>query len=184
MALSPGRMTLPLRYNFNMEINQPAPDFELPDLQGTLHKLSDYHGKIVVINFWSAECPYSIRTDGLIVNWLAAWAGEVVLLSIAMNRNESARRVEQAASERSLPAVLVDARLDVTDQYGVEVTPQVFVIDRRGMLRYVGAVDDVSFRQRRASRFYLKEAVDALLENRLPELTETPAYGCALVREI
>lgn len=177
-------MILPLRYNDFVEINQSAPDFELPDLQGSLHKLSDYRGRIVIVNFWSAECPYSIRTDGLIMNWLAAWAGEVVLLSIAMNRNESAGRVEQAASERRLPAVLVDARLDVTDQYGVQVTPHVFVIDRRGKLRYFGAVDDVSFRQRQASRFYLKEAVDALLENRLPELTETPAYGCALVREI
>ena len=167
-----------------MEINQPAPDFELPDLQGNLHKPSDYRGRIVIVNFWSAECPYSVRTDALMVNWLTAWGSDVVLFSIAMNRNESAYSVEEAAEARGLPTVLLDARLHVSDLYGVEVTPHIFVIDAEGILRYRGAVDDVGFRQREATRFYLKEAVDALLENRQPGLTETPAYGCALVREI
>jgi hypothetical protein len=101
-----------------------------------------------------------------------------------MNRNESARSVEEAAAARGLSTVLVDAGLVVTDLYGVDVTPHIFVIDREGILRYHGAVDDVAFRQREARRFYLQEAVDALLGNRQPELTETPAYGCALVREI
>ena len=45
------------------------------------------------------------------------------------------------------------------------------------------AVDDVSFRQRRPTRFYLDEAVEALLDGRLPAVGETPAYGCTIVRE-
>jgi hypothetical protein len=57
-------------------------------------------------------------------------------------------------------------------------------MDRDGILRYRGAVDDVTFRQRKATRFFLKEAVDALLEGHLPARTETPAYGCTIVREI
>ena len=52
------------------------------------------------------------------------------------------------------------------------------------LLRYRGAVDDVTFRNRQASRFFLEEAIEALLEGHLPTLTETPAYGCAIVREI
>jgi len=57
-------------------------------------------------------------------------------------------------------------------------------VDREGILRYRGAVDDITFRQRKATRFYLEEAVEALLDNRVPELQETPAYGCTIVREI
>jgi peroxiredoxin len=167
-----------------MEINQPAPDFELPDLHGVLHRLSEYRGGIVVINFWSVDCAYSVRTDTLILGWRERWGNDVVLLSIAMNQNESARSVEEAARARGLRRVLLDAGLIVTDLYGVEVTPHVFVLDREGILRYRGAVDDVTFRKREAARFYLNEAVDALLAGRLPELPETPAYGCALVREI
>jgi peroxiredoxin len=63
-----------------MQINQPAPDFDLLDLQGVFHKLSDYRGKIVIINFWSAECPHSERTDHDLLNMLEPCDGNVVWL--------------------------------------------------------------------------------------------------------
>lgn len=171
-------------YNPPMQLNQPAPDFELPSLDSRLHRLSDSRGSIVVLNFWSCECPHSERADGLILDWLKEWGGEVELLSIAANRNESAWSVEEVARSRSLPKVLRDAGHVVADLYEAVTTPHVFVVDRDGILRYRGAVDDVTFRRRTASRLFLKEAVDALLDGRLPTLTETPAYGCAIVREI
>jgi len=167
-----------------MELNRPAPDFELRDLQGKPHKLSEYHGKIVILNFWSCECPHSGRADGSIKEWLAKWDGEVELLSIASNRNESAQSVEEVARARNLPTVLMDADHIIADKYEAVTTPHVFVLDGEGILRYRGAVDDATFRNRKATRFFLKEAVDALLDGHLPPLTETSAYGCAIVREI
>jgi peroxiredoxin len=167
-----------------MGLNQPAPDFELPDLQGNLHRLSDKRGRIVIVNFWSCECPHSERADGLIVEYLKKWGGEVELLPIAANRNESARCVEEASRNRNLPKVLIDAEQVLANLYEALTTPHIFVIDRDGILRYRGAVDDVTFRRRTATRFYLKEVVEALLDGRLPDVTETPAYGCAIVREI
>jgi peroxiredoxin len=167
-----------------MQINQPAPDFELPDLQGTLHRLGDARGRIVIVNFWSAECPHSERTDRSTMACLVQWGGEVEMLSIAANRSESAQMIEEATRARRIPTVLVDAQHAVADLYEAVTTPHAFVVDRQGILRYRGAVDDVTFRQRKATRFFLEEAVEALLENRLPELQETPAYGCTIVREI
>lgn len=167
-----------------MQINEPAPDFTLPDMHGRLHRLSGYRGKIVIINFWSVECPHSERTDRWLAGQLAGWGGEVQLLSIAANAGESAQSVDQAVRERGIPGVLIDAGHAVADRYEAIVTPHVFVLDREGILRYRGAVDDVAFRQRQATRYYLKEAVDALLAGRLPGTAETIAYGCALVREI
>src|SRR5512138_3520711 len=161
-----------------MQLNESAPDFELPDLQGNQHKLSDYHGKIVIVNFWSAECPHSERTDHSTMACLVQWGGDVEMLSIASNRSESVRELEEAAAARRLPTVLIDAEHSVADLYEAVTTPHAFVLDREGILRYRGAVDDVTFRQRKATRFYLEEAVEALLEGRLPELQETPAYGC------
>ncbi|MGE5464450.1 MAG: redoxin domain-containing protein [Syntrophothermus sp.] len=167
-----------------MQLNQPAPDFQLPDLQGNLHRLCDYRGRIVIVNFWSAECPHSERTDRSTMACLVQWGQDVQLLSIAANRNESAPLVEEAARTRRLPLVLLDADHAVADLYEAVTTPHSFVVDRQGILRYRGAVDDVTFRQRKATRFYLEEAVEALLTDRLPELQETPGYGCAIVREI
>lgn len=167
-----------------MELHQPAPDFELPDLHGRLHRPCDHRGKIVIINFWSAECPHSARTDGLILGLLEGWHGEVKLLSIAANQNESVQIMEEAAKARRVPNVLIDAQHIVADQYEAMTTPHIFVLDRGGILRYRGAVDDVTFRRREASQFFLREAVEALLKGKIPELNETPAYGCTIVREI
>jgi peroxiredoxin len=167
-----------------MQINEPPPDFELPDLQGHLHKLSDYHGKIVIVNFWSCECPHSERTDRSTMACLVQWGAEVEMLSIASNRSESVTSVEEASKTRRLPWVLIDAEQLVADLYEAVTTPHVFVVDRDGILRYRGAVDDVRFRQPKATRFFLEEAVESLLEGNLPTLTETPPYGCAIVREI
>src|SRR5687767_14290317 len=167
-----------------MQLNQPAPDFELPDLQGEPHKLSDYRGRIVIINFWSAECPHSERTDHSTMTCLAKWGEEVVMLPIAANRNESAHMVAEAAKTRGLSTVLMDTELVVTDQYEAVTTPHIFVIDQAGILCYRGALDDVRFRQPVVTRFYLEEVVEALLDERDPPLQETLAYGCAIVREI
>ena len=167
-----------------MQLNGPAPDFQLRDLQGSLHSLSDYHGRIVIVNFWSVECPHVERTDRSTMACLVQWGEAVELLAIASNRNESTQMVEQAARARRLPRVLLDPGHAVADLYAAVTTPHVFVLDRAGILRYRGAVDDVTFRHRTAPRFYLEEAVEALLEERLPQVQEIPPYGCTIVREI
>ena len=167
-----------------MQLNQSAPEFQLPDLQRTLHKLRDYCGQIVIINFWSAECPHSERADHLLLDDLARWGEEVQLLSIAANRNESAQMVKEAARARNLSMVLIDTEHAVADLYEAVTTPHIFVVDRDGILRYRGAVDDVTYRQRKTTRPFLREAVDALLAGRLPDLQDTPAYGCTIIREI
>ena len=92
--------------------------------------------------------------------------------------------VEEAAKTRHIPTVLLDAEQVVADLYEAVATPHVFVVDREGILCYRGAVDDVKFRKPKPTRLYLEEVMTALVEGRKPDLEETPAYGCAIVREI
>lgn len=165
-----------------MQCNRPAPEFTLPDIDGRIHMLSDYRGQIVIVNFWSAECPHSERTDRLILACLASWGKDVALLTIASNSNEPDGMVARIARQRGLPVILRDADHSVADRYEALTTPHVFVIDRQGILCYRGAVDDVTFRQRNATRSYLRGAVGALLANSLPELAETQPFGCTIVR--
>ena len=167
-----------------MEINHPAPDFELYDFEGRLHRLSAYRGRIVIVNFWSCECPHSERTDKAIMTVLVQWRDNVVLLSIASNRNENAEALKNVADARHLSTVLIDAQCFVANMFEAQTTPHVYVIDREGILRYRGAIDDVTFRRRMPSRFFLDEAVESLLEGHLPTLTDSPAYGCTIVREV
>jgi peroxiredoxin len=167
-----------------MELNQPAPDFSLPDLDSHLHRLSDYRGRNVILNFWSAECPHVRRADGELIPWLTEWDERASLLSVASNVNERPELLRQVAAERGIPLVLWDSRHEVADAYQAQITPQLFVIDADGLLRYQGAFDDVTFRQRVATRSYLKDAVEALLAGRSPDLAETAPYGCTIVRYV
>ena len=167
-----------------MESGVPAPDFTLSDLDGIAHTLSGYRGRIVLINFWSAECPWSERADDQFKSWLREWGERVVLLTVASNVNESALQVREISRQRGIAPVLLDSGCRVADAWGAQTTPHAFVVDEAGILRYQGAVDDVTFRQRTPRRFYVKEAVDALLAGRLPEVASSPAYGCTIVRQV
>jgi peroxiredoxin len=165
-----------------LELNELAPDFTLPDLDGRIHMLSDYRGRIVIVNFWSAECPHSERFDSDITACLAGWGVDVALLSVASNANEPDGLLAAVARQREIPVVLRDAGQLVAGRYGAQTTPEAFLIDSQGILRYRGAVDDVSLRQHEPTRFYLQEAVEALLADQLPEITGAQPFGCTIVR--
>jgi peroxiredoxin len=163
-------------------IGQPAPDFSLPDLDGKAHPLSDYKERIVVLNFWSAECPHAERADREMLRLQAVWGERVVALNIASNANEPTGLLRRTASARGLAHVLVDKKHVLADRYAAVTTPHVYVIDGKGVLRYQGAFDDVTFRRRTPTRAYVQEAVEALLAGQEPPIGQTPAYGCSIVR--
>lgn len=168
--------------NETLTIGSPAPAFNLASLEGKMVSLAGLRGRVVLLNFWSAECPWSERADRLLSEHFKIWGDRVAWISIASNANEPRELLSQAALERGLPLVLLDMKQHAADAYAVETTPQVFLIDAAGILRYRGGLDDITFRKRTPERFYALEAVEALLAGRLPEIAEAPSFGCSLVR--
>jgi peroxiredoxin len=162
--------------------DQPAPDFTLNDLNGRAHTLSDLCGQIVILNFWSAECPWAQRADEALLSLIEDRGNEVVLLPIAANANEAPPLLKEAAAERGLPLVLHDKYQHVADLYGAQATPHIFVLDKKGILRYQGAFNDVTFRQKTPTQQYVQDAVEAVLAGERPDPAQTPPYGCAIVR--
>lgn len=173
-----------MEHQLTIKNNLPAPNFTLPDLEGQPHSLRDYLGRIVILNFWSAECPWSSRTDELIAEYLAEWGDAVQYLPIASNVNENKELIAGEASERKLGLLLRDDDHKIADLFGAITTPHLFVIDPQGVLRYQGAVDDVTFRQRTHTQNYLKMAVDSIRQGNSPDPDQTLAYGCAIVRAV
>ncbi|MBN2046001.1 MAG: redoxin domain-containing protein [Anaerolineales bacterium] len=159
----------------------PAPSFTLKDLEGKSHTLSDYHGKLAVIVFWSAECPWSSRADHTLNQMRLEWGEDIAVLAIASNANESLEEKTAAASARGVSLVLLDEKGRVARLFGAMITPEVFLIDQEGILRYQGAFDDASFRQPEPTRNYLWEAVEAVLADENPVPSEVPSYGCTIV---
>ena len=159
-----------------------APNFNLLDLEGKPAKLEDWKGKIIVINFWSAECPWAERADREMFPYLMGLQDEVTWVSIASNANEDTELLALVAGERNLPLLLVDPQQLVADLYGAQTTPHIYVVDQEGVLRYQGGYDDTTFRQRTATRNYMREVVDSLLSGHQPPVEQTAPYGCTIVR--
>ena len=173
-----------------MQLNQFAPNFILNDLDGNEHRLDSYRGEIVIINFWSAECPHAARVDtstgsahGLgLLSLIKEWGGKVHLLQIASNGNEPIEILRQVANERDVHPILHDVNHVVADLYEATNTPHIFILDEEGLLQYHGAYDDVAFRQRVATRNYVQEAVESLLKGKQVQITSVPPFGCTIVR--
>ena len=170
----------------SLALGAPAPDFELPAVNGDQTvRLSDLRGHVVVIDFWSSECPWSQRYDPYFSERMPVWAEQGIrFLAVNCNADETDEQVRVALAEHGLPfTVLRDAGNVVADAYGAITTPHVFVVDRDGKLAYRGAVDDRTFRQKVATVKYLDEALAALLAGRAPEQAHTKARGCTIVRQ-
>ena len=175
-----------------VEVSKPAPDFTGTDIHGKTVKLSDYSGKIVVIESYNSDCPYchnQYATGAMqaLQKDLSA-KGVVWLLVNSVNpKNMSHRTPEQALKE------LADEKMDVTawiddssgvigHLYGMLTTPHMFVVDKSGTLVYDGAIDnqpDPTHDPAKA-RNYVREAVDDLIAGKPIAVSETKPYGCSV----
>ena len=164
-------------------LNRFAPDFMLPGVGGGRFALADWRGQIIVLNFWSAECPWSRRADVALVYRQLAWDPKGVrIVGIASNANENDAQVRAEAQARHVKyPILLDADRSVANLYQAKTTPHFFVIDRQNYVRYSGALDDVTRKGQKPSTIYLDEAVQALLANRPPNPLTTAPFGSPLV---
>lgn len=163
-------------------IGQEAPSFVLEDVDGRPHSLGGTRGRTIVLNFWSAECPWSKHADPSVAKAAATAGAE--LWTIACCAGESIEQIRQEAEARGLAPMLIDPDQAVADAYGAQATPHVFVVDREGRLRYQGAPDDTGFGFTPPTTDYLAEALNAIQAGRDPEPALTPARGCAILRRI
>jgi peroxiredoxin len=166
-------------------LNRLVPDFTLSLIDGGRFSLSDWRGFVVVIHFWSAECAWSRRADVLLVYRQLTWESKGVrIVALAANANENENEIRYEMQNRHIHyPVAIDFDHRMADLYKAETTPHFFVLDRQGMARYVGALDDATAERRDARTFYVDKAVTALLNNRSPDPAFAPAYGCDIVRQ-
>lgn len=167
-----------------IDTGHPAPVFTLLSLDGRVYQLDKQRGRVVILNFWSAECPWAERGDQELLSYLSEWGDRAVLWTIASNANESPAMLASVAAQRSLPIVLHDHKQQVADLYGAMTTPHLYAIDAQGILRYQGALNNVTFRQRIPTQHYLWQAVEAILAGQDPDPKTTLPYGCTIVRHL
>lgn len=177
---------------FAVETGKPAPDFTGTDINGKTVKLSDYKGKIVVIESYNSDCPYcenQYKTGAMqaLQKDMAA-KGVVWLIVDSVNKNNfSYRTPEQALKEMADRKITATAWIDdnsgaIGHLYGMEATPQMFVIAKDGTLVYDGAIDNQPdpFHDPFKANNYVRDAVDELIAGKPVEVSQTKPYGCAI----
>jgi peroxiredoxin len=168
-----------------LAIGDNAPKFDLPDTDGTSWSSTD-GGSPTVVVFTCNHCPYALAWHDRIAQAARDYADRDVRF-LAINSNDATRhpndsyeamRERVAAEDWPMP-YLHDADQDVARAYGAKTTPDVFVLDGAGRLRYRGAPDsDYEDPGQRAA--WVRDALDAVLAGQEPSQAETKPVGCSI----
>jgi peroxiredoxin len=158
-------------------------DFELRDLDGKTAAFSALKGPITVVTFIATECPVSNSYNQRMIDVYKDYSSKnVKFVFVNANRSEPAGDVREHARRAGFPfAVYKDPGNQVADRFDAQVTPESYVIDSSGVIRYHGSIDD-SQNESRVHNRALREALDALLAGKPVPRTETKAFGCTIKR--
>jgi cytochrome c biogenesis protein CcmG/thiol:disulfide interchange protein DsbE len=116
-------------------VNQPAPNFALPDMNGRLVKLSDLRGQVVLVNFWATWCIPCRQELPAIQEVYQEQRGQGFTV-LEVNEQEPPATVSGFAREMGeLPPIVLDRDGSVMQQYKLKGLPDSFVIDRQGNVR-------------------------------------------------
>jgi peroxiredoxin len=175
------------------EVGKPAPNFSLPDTNGKSRSLADFKGKYVVLEWYQPDCPFvrkHYRSGNMQTLQKAYTAKGVAWLSIDSSApgaegNYPAEKLNEIAAQdgASRTALLLDPAGDVGRLYGAKTTPDMYVIDPKGILVYKGAIDNkrsTDLADVQTANNYVKGALDAVMTGKTVPTTATPPYGCSV----
>lgn len=170
-------------------VGSAAPAFTLTDTDGKTVNLSDFKGKIVVIEWFNPDCPFIVKHhkvnttfNDLVTEYNSK---NVVFLAI----NSSADGKQGAGKEHNAKMkteykmsypILLDTDGKVGKAYGAKTTPHVFIIGTDGNIAYNGAIDNNTDAKKAGDKNYAKLALDEMLAGKAVSTTETKPYGCSV----
>ena len=166
-----------------LSIGDQAPALSLPDTDGAEHALAD--GQPTAVIFTCNHCPYALAWHDRLMDAGREYSDRVRFL--AVNPNDADRypgdslekmRERVAAEDWSMP-YLRDETQEAAHAFGARTTPDVFVLDASGRLRYRGA-PDADHSDPSLAAAWLREALDAVLAGTEPDPAETKPVGCSV----
>ncbi|MDX5408366.1 MAG: redoxin domain-containing protein [Pseudomonadota bacterium] len=174
------------------QIGAPAPDFTVVDSKGNSHSLKDFAGKNVVLEWTNHDCPFVVKHYSGNMQALQAdmTAQDVVWLSVISSAPgkqghvSGAKADELTASRSAKPtAVVFDESGVVGKAYDAKTTPHMYVIDKAGVLQYMGGIDSIPSAKvddiAKATP-YFANAAKAVLAGQTPDPAVTKPYGCSI----
>ena len=177
----------------SIKVGEPAPSFSLVGEDGKTHSLADYKGRIVVLEWTNAECPFVKKhySGGNMQSLQKTYTGkDVVWLSLISSAPGKQGHVDGAAAARIVKEksaaptrVLLDGKGEVGHLYEAKTTPHLFIVDQGGKLVYAGGIDSTPSADPAdiaTATPYVKNALDELLAGKPVTTAVTKPYGCSI----
>jgi peroxiredoxin len=172
----------------SIKLGAKAVPFTLTGVDDKEHSLSDYKNKeAVAVIFSCNHCPYVKAWEDRMVQIQKEYGPKGVQL-VAINANDTEKhpddsfpKMKERAREKGFNfPYLIDTTQEVARTYGSERTPEIFLFDKNGTLRYHGAIDDNYEDPKAVKQQWFRSALDAVLAGKEPAIKETKAVGCTI----
>lgn len=174
-------------------VGKPAPDFKLKDLAGKEVSLASFKGKVVVLEWFNPGCPFVKKShaQGSLVDTARRHAKKGVVW-LAINSGAAGKQgadvaanTEAARSWKMEHPILRDERGTVGKAYGATNTPHMYVIDKKGVLVYAGAIDNSPDGEGKSAPGgklikHVEDALEDLAAGKPVRTPTTKAYGCSV----
>ncbi len=178
---------------YAQKVGEPAPEFQATDSRGQVHKLSEYRGKFVVLEWHNNGCPYtrkhyeSSNMQRLQREWTAR--GVVWFTVISSAPGEQGYVTAQQENDyltrmnASPTAALLDPQGEVGRLYGAKTTPHMFIINPAGVLIYDGAIDNKATTDQAdiaIAKNYVSQALEEAMAGKPVSVPTSRPYGCSV----
>ena len=174
-------------------IGAPAPAFQAVDVEGRTRNLAEFAGKTVILEWTNHDCPYVRKHYGSgtmqtlqkdMTAQGAVWLTVVSSPPGEQGHVEAAQAKDLTARRNAAPSdVLLDPKGIVGRAYGATTTPHIYIVDPKGTLAYMGAIDDKPSSNPASldgARSYVRQAMAELKAGKPVSQASTKSYGCAI----
>jgi len=174
-------------------VGAPAPAFKAVDADGKTRNLSEFAGKTVILEWTNHDCPYvrkhynsatmqtlqkDMAKEGVV--WLSVISSPVGEQGYV----EGPKAKELSVQRDAAPAgILLDPKSGMARAYAAQTTPHMYIIDPKGTLAYMGAIDDKpssSASSLTGAKSYVRQAVAEMKAGKPVSEASTKSYGCVV----
>jgi peroxiredoxin/mono/diheme cytochrome c family protein len=169
-------------------VGRQIASFELNDHLGTKHSLQEWADrKAIVVVFLGTECPLAKQYGSRLEDLAARYEAQgVQFVGINANQQDSLAEIGHYVREQNIVfPMLKDPGNVVADQFGAKRTPEAFVLDSKGVVRYWGRIDDqygVGYARGEPTKSFLATALDQLLAGKEVSQPASEPVGCFIGR--
>lgn len=176
-----------------VKVGDQAPDFTGTDSHGQTHKLTDYRGKFVVLEWHNNGCPFTKKhyESGNMQKLQQEWTSKGVVWLTVISSSPGSQGYVTADQENeylqkmhAVPtAAILDPKGDIGHLYGAKTTPHMFVINPQGQVIYNGAIDDkatTDLSDVNGANNYVSDALQEAMSGKTVAVATTRPYGCSV----